>query len=299
LRQADIGLFHMDNAIKKIDKGEPIVALTRREWLVSLGSAVVLSGFRGPLGQAHQDPHAAGAALPPGLYRPSFDHLAHALASEDPFLPIPRGSETEYLRPHSGPFNPQAFAQEEFPVVRRLVEIILGEDLKNSSEKSAYGASASIYDEVAEWIDLVVASAPGIRILARSLPADQRALAVAYFGSEDPVRNLETFESERVCHEGLAWLREESQQRFAKSFLDADATGQVELVRAISDVREDKAAIHAGSRLFDFLKAESIRGFYTSRLGLKELDYKGHSFYGKPPGCGLTPGSQPTASKLE
>jgi hypothetical protein len=133
----------MDEATKKIDKGEPVVALTRREWLVSLGSAVVLSGFRGAPGQAQQDAHEVGAALPPGLYRPSFDHLAHALASEDPFLPIPRGTETEYLRPRSGPFIPQAFAQEEFPVVRQLVEIILGEDLKNSSEKPAYGAPAS------------------------------------------------------------------------------------------------------------------------------------------------------------
>jgi hypothetical protein len=289
----------MDEATKKIDKGDFVVLLNRREWLVRLGSAMVLSGFRGAPGQAQQEPHDVGAALPPGLYRPSFDHLAHALANEAPFLPIPRGTETEYLRPRSEPFIPQAFAQEEFLVVRRLAEIILGEDLKHLLEKPAYGAPASIYDEVAEWIDLVVASAPGIRRLAQSLPADQRALTVAYFGSEEPVRNLETFEAERVCHDGLAWLREVSQQRFAKGFLDADPAGQVELVRAISDVRPDKSAIHAGTRLFDFLKAESIRGFYTSRLGLKELDYKGNSFYGEPPGCGLTPGSQPTASKLE
>jgi Gluconate 2-dehydrogenase subunit 3 len=288
----------MDEDKKKIDEGRPVVALTRREWLLSLGSAVVLSGFRGVPGEVlQQDPQAFGAALPPGLYLPSLDHLTHALAREDPFLPIPSGTETEYLRPRSGPFIPQAFAQEEFRVVRRLVEIILGEDLKNSSEKPAYGAPASIYDEVAEWIDLVVASAPGIRTLARNLPADQRALTVAYLGSEEPVRELETFECERVCHEGLAWLGEESQQRFAKGFLDAEPAGQVELVRAISDVRTDKSAIHAGTRLFDFLKAESIRGFYTSRLGLKEIDDKGNSFYGEAPRCGLTPSSQPTMSK--
>jgi hypothetical protein len=287
----------MDDNEKKIDEGNPAVALTRREWLLSLGSAVVLSGLRGVPGEARQDPLAAGAALPPGLYRPSLDHLAHALASEDPFLPIPLGTETEYLRPRPGPFISKAFAQEEFPVVRRLVEIILGEDLKNSSEKPVSGAPAGIYDEVAEWIDLVVASAPGIRILARILPADQRALTVAYFGSEEPVRDLETFEPERVCHEGLAWLGEESNQRFAKSFLAADSVGQVELVRSISDVRADKSAIHAGTRLFDFLKAESIRGFYTSRVGLKEIDYKGNAFYGEAPGCGLTPSSQPTTAK--
>lgn len=288
----------MNETKKKINEGQPGIALTRREWLVSLGSAVVLSGFRVAPGQAQQEAQAAGAALPPGLYQPSLDHLTHALASEGPFLPIPPGAETEYLRARLGPFVSQAFAQQEFVIVRRLVEIILGEDLKNSSEKPIPGAPDSIYEEVAEWIDLVVASAPGIRTLARNLPADQRALAAAYFGNEERVRNLETFEPERICHEGLAWLGEESQRRFAKGFLDAEPAEQIELVQAISDARPDKSAIHAGTRLFDFLKAESIRGFYTSRVGLKELD-KGNSFYAKSPGCDLMTLSQLTVSKPE
>ena len=287
----------MDEPKKKKDQGEPVVALTRREWLVSLGSAVVLSGFPGAPGQVRHDANSAGTSLPPGLFEPSFDHLSHALAREEAFLPVPLGTETEYLRPRSGPFVPQGSTQEEFAFVRRLVEILLGEDLKSSSEKPPPDAPASIYDEVAEWIDLIVASAPGIRKLAQSLPADQRALTVAYFGSEEPVRHLETFEPERVCREGLAWLGEESQRRFAKGFLDADPARQVELVRGISDIRPDKSAIHAGTRLFDFLKAECIRGFYTSRAGMRELDYRGNTFYSKPPGCGLTPESQPNAGK--
>src|SRR6266566_357188 len=179
-------------------------------------------------------------------------------------------------------------------VVRRLVEIILGEDLKNASERLAPGAPASIYDEVAEWIDLVVTSAPGTRTVALNLPADQRALAIAYFGSEEPVRYLESFEPESVCREGLAWLGEESQRRIAKGFLDVDAGGQAELVRAISDARPDRSATHAGTRLFHFLKEETIRAFYTSRMGLKELDDHGNSFYGQPPGCGLPLRFRPT-----
>ena len=190
-----------------------------------------------------------------------------------------------------------------FALIRAIpgdpVEIILGEDLKNASEKLALGASASIYDEVAEWIDLVVASAPGTRTLALKLPPDQRALAVAYFGSEEPVRHLASFEPESVCRDGLAWLGEESQRRLAIGFLNIDPSGQAELVRAISDGRPDRSATHAGTRLFDFLKEETIRAFYTSRMGLKELDYQGNSFYGQSPGCGLPPGFRPTASEPE
>lgn len=283
----------MDEAKKKTDQSvTPNAAITRREWLLSLGGAVVLSGFRGMPAEAAREAHASGTPLPPGLYQPSLDHLLHALGSEGPFVSAPLGAETEYVRPGSPPFVPRAFAPQEFAVVRRLVEIILGDDLKPPSEKPDPRAPAGIYDEVAEWIDLVVSSAPAVRSLARNLPADQRALAVAFFGSEEPVLHLETSEPERICREGLAWLGEESQRRFAKDFLDVDASGQTELVQAISDARPDKSATHAGTRLFDFLKEETVRGFYTSRQGLKEIDLQVNSFYGQSPGCGLHAGDE-------
>jgi gluconate 2-dehydrogenase subunit 3-like protein len=286
----------VDDEKEKIDRGEIGAVLTRRELLLGLAPAVVLSGIAGA---ACRELQAANSPLPPGLYAPSLDHLGHALANEDPFLPVPPGSQTEYLRPRAAPFAPQGFSPGEFPVVRRLTEIILGDDLKNSQSKPERGAPANIYDEVAEWIDLVVASAPKTRALARNLTAEHRALAVAYFGSEAPVRELETFEPERICREGLAWLEEESRRRFAKSFLDAGFAEQAELLKLISDARPDKSTVHAGTRLFDFLKAECIRGFYTSRIGLKELDYKGNSFYGEPPACGLTEKSEPARNKTE
>jgi hypothetical protein len=289
----------MDEPENKSDKPKPGVALTRRDWLLCFGSAVVLSGFRGTPGKSLEESQTAAASLPPGLYLPSWDHLNHALSSEGPVFPIPPGTETEYIRSRPGPFVPQAFAPEEFRVVRRLVKIILGEDLRKASEESTPRVPASIYDEVVEWIDLVVASAPRIQMSARNLTPEQRALAVSYFGSEEPVRKLETFAPERVCEEGLAWLNEESHLRFAKGFQEAEPAGQLELVWAISDVRPDKSVVHAGTRLFDFLKAECIRGFYTSRLGMKELDYTGNSFYGQAPGCSLTPWSEPNTSNPE
>ena len=289
----------MDDVKKKGDDWEPVAAFTRRDWLLSLGSAIVLAGTssaNADTPQAAAPAQSASSPLPPGLYVPSPDHLAHALTSDEPFLLVPPGAETEYVQPRSGPFVPRAFARGEFAVVRRLVEIILGEGLKDPPEKAA-SAPVTIYDEVAEWIDFIVASAPAVRRAAKNLSADQRALAVAYFGSEHPVRELETLEPERVCREGLAWLGEESQRRYGKDFLAAEPPAQIELLQAISDARPDKISAKAGTRLFDFLKAETIRGFYTSRLGLKELAYKGNAFYSESPGCTLTPKLRPTAPK--
>ena len=278
----------MDEADDQFENGKPNAALTRREWLLSLGSAVVLAGCSGGPGEAGAVPGDAGA-LPPGLYVPSLDHLTHALTSDELFHPIPAGSQTDYIRPRSGPFVPQAFTPREFPMIRRLVEIILGEDLTNPTETPISGAPATIYDEVAEWIDLVVASGPGVRAQARALPAPERAVAVGFFGSEEPLRALETFAPEQVCRAGLTWLGEESRRRFDRDFTDAGAARQVELVNSMSDAAADQAAASDGTRFYHFLKAESIRGFYTSRRGLKELDYKGNSFYAESPACTLSP----------
>ena len=280
----------MNEAKNKSDKGKPNTTLTRRELLVSLGAAAVISGFQDVPGQTPDSP-VPSAQLPPGLYSPSIDHLTHALRSDGPFLAISPAAETEYRRPTLGPYVPQGFTAEEFLLIQRLVEIILGEDLENSPSHSVDGPQHSIYSECAEWIDLVTASAPAVRRTARNLAADHRSLAVAYFGSEDPLRQLETFEPERVCREGLVWLGEESHHRFGKAFLDAGRANQITLVQAISDARPDKSAVNAGTRLFEFLKAECVRGFYTSRLGLKELEYKGNSFYAESPGCGPLPGA--------
>jgi len=235
-------------------------------------------------GESQPTDQEVAAALPPGLYTPSIDRVTHALNSDGPFFPIPPGAETEFVRPRTSPFVPQAFMADEFCVIRRLVEIILGEDLRTMAQKIA-GAPDTIYDEVAEWIDLVVYSAPRVRSAARDLTPEERALAVAYFTREEPVRELETYEPEKACRDGLAWLQQESQSRYARSFTDIPVGEQLGLVASFSDNRPDRSRTHAGTRFFDFLKAESARGFYTSRFGLKELNHAGNSFYGQSPGC--------------
>lgn len=259
--------------------------LSRRDWLLNFGSAVILSGFAGMPGESQQTEHALATALPPGLYAPSIDHVTHNLNHDGPFFPVPAGAETEFIQPRSGPFLPQAFSSEEFAVVRRLVELVLGEDLKTAPAQPAAETPEKLYDEVAEWIDLVVVSGPGVRAASRNLTPEQRALAVAYFSAEEPARELETYEPERICKEGLAWLQQETERRSFTAFLKMPPATQLELLTSISDARPDAAVAHAGTRFFDFMKAEAVRGFYTSRVGLRELNYTGNSFYGQSPGC--------------
>ncbi len=211
--------------------------------------------------------------LPPGLYQPSRNYLGHALMSVGPFHPIPPGCPTDYIRPRTEPFTPSFFSPVEFEVVRRLTQLMLGVD-------------ESPAQEVAEWVDFRVASAPGVREAARRLEPLHRILAVAHFGSAQ-VTQLETANPENICREGLTWFSNAAHAYGSDQFLSLSDEQQIATLGSVSDERADKESQNPGTRLFTFLKAETIRGYYTSQAGLRELDFKGNGFYAKSPGCDL------------
>ena len=251
--------------------------ITRREWLLRLGGTTVLMGFKGAQVASQAGSLPGGAdQLPPGLYDPSEDHMTHALTSDDRFHPIPPGCETDFVRPQSGPFQPQFFSSADFQVVKRLVALILG-------EAEARGDAEATILEIAEWIDLEVSNAAAVREAALNLSPQHRALAVAFHG-EKPVKALETHEPQKIWREGLDLISAESRRRWGVAFVDAHETSQVDLLKSLDG---SEAADSAGSRLLVLLKNQVAHGFYTSQRGLKELDYKGNAFYAECPACNL------------
>jgi len=250
--------------------------ITRREWLLRLGGTAVLMGFRGSPAASQGGPGPVKTSqLPPGLYYPSLDHMTHALESDRRFIPIPAGSETDFLRPPSGPFQPQFFSPADLAVVRRLVALFLGEA---DGKTELAGTEA----EISEWIDLEVYYSKAVREAAQHLLPQHRALAIAYYG-EHEVTALETHDPQKVWREGLEWISAESSRRWGKAFLEVPSTSQAELLKSLSGRAGDN---DAGARLYVLLKEQVARGFYTSQRGLKELDYKGNGFYAECPGCG-------------
>lgn len=243
--------------------------------MVTISQAAVGLGLSGNMQADTQDAHQ----LPPGLYHPSADHLSHALMSTEQFHPVAPGCPTDYIRPRSGPFKPLFFSDSEFATIRRLTELLMGED-----SKSDHNDGQSATQEVAEWIDLRVWSAGGVREAALRIHPPYRDLAVSYYGPTQ-VKQVETWDPANTCRAGLAWLTAVSKAQHSKEFLSLGEAQQVAMLDAVSDERADKQSHNSGTRLFDFLKAETIRGFYTSRDGLKELDFKGNAFYARSPGC--------------
>jgi hypothetical protein len=234
---------------------------TRRDWLITISTAaaapVIAKRLQGDTGHV--------IALPPGVYDPSTDHLSHALMSVARYHSIPPGCPTEYVHPRPGPFVPQFFSKGEFAVVQRLVQVILGETSDNSES----------VEETAEWIDLRVSEAGTVRRAAGQLDSLRRALAVAYYGVAREDR-LATDDPAKICRGGLEWLSGHS-----RDFLSLGPAEQTAIMKAMSEEKADTR----GGQFFVFLKTETIKGFYTTRTGLKELDYKGNAFYARSPGC--------------
>lgn len=229
--------------------------MNRRDWMLTVGEVAAGLGISNLApAETRSEP-----SLPPGLYLPSNEHLGHALAN--PLMnPLATPGQSQ-----SGP--PQFFSQPEFAVITRITELILGEEQGSPLAKDA-----------AAWIDLYVFSSAGVRTAAVNLDPPHRALALAYYGA-DSVHQLESSDPQKICRAGLAWLAEQG------DFLALDPHGQIALLDSISDTRPQAQSQNAGTRFFRFMKSETIRGFYTSRTGLKELDYKGNSFYASSPGC--------------
>jgi hypothetical protein len=244
--------------------------ITRRQWLLLLGELAALAGVSGfiPESSAFLAGQENVTALPPGLYRPSATDLVHALSSAHHQIPPLLDSETDYAKPAATPYAPQFFSVQEFRTVTRIVEILLGTVDRESLAQSA------------QWVDLWFYCSTGVRQAAQKLAPMHRALAVAYFG-EDTMRDLETADPASVGRDGIAALQKLSADRHQKEFADLTIAEQTELVRLMSTSVQGVPL----RKFFDLLRAHTIRGYYTTAAGIKELDYKGNAYYTTCPGC--------------
>lgn len=282
----------MENRDEKKNPGDSTEksGLSRRKWLIDVGKAAALAGIAGKTGPLDAEvaagipaPETKLESLPPGLYRPSSGHLGMALQDDSRFHPIPPGCQVDFIRPRTGPYEPQFFSQDEYKVIHRLTALMLGEPADSSAE-SAQPSDGNIVDEVAEWVDLRTDSFSGVREAAGRLTPEQVAVSKAYNGAP-LLHQVKTTDPQKTYRDGLAWMAKESERRHQRGFVNLNEQQQVAILDLISDERADQGAENDGTRFFRQLKGDMISGFYTSRTGLKELDDKANRFYAESPGC--------------
>jgi gluconate 2-dehydrogenase gamma chain len=118
------------------------------------------------------------------------------------------------------------------------------------------------------------------------IPADDTAGArdagVSEFIDLMVSRDLEL---QRDFRTGLSWLNLHSQKTLGKTFLMLNADQQTALLEPLAYKKKFRAGEEPGRKFFDLIREYTVMGFYTSEIGLKELDYPGLSFYAESPSC--------------
>jgi gluconate 2-dehydrogenase gamma chain len=75
---------------------------------------------------------------------------------------------------------------------------------------------------------------------------------------------------------GLRWMDMQSIKRFEKAFKDADAKQQITLVDEIAYPEKAKPEMMQGVSFFSLMRNLTATGFYTSEIGIKDVQYMGN-----------------------
>ncbi len=158
--------------------------------------------------------------------------------------------ETEKAEDKSGAYSPKFFDAHQYKTLQALCETILPADADSGGAIEA-GAP--------EFIDLLTS---------------------------------ENDHYQSVLGGGLKWLDATCTSRYGNAYLDCTAAQQKEILDLIAfrkNAAQDESLTHA-VEFFSFLRNFTADGFFTSKIGIKYLGYKGNTFLTEFPGCPPVPG---------
>ena len=91
--------------------------------------------------------------------------------------------------------------------------------------------------------------------------------------------------SQEPMRKGLAWLDAESQRRYGKIFVDATAQQHGELLDQLAWPKRAPEALKDGVAFFIMFRNLTLTGFWTTKVGIDDLQYKGNTFVPRWEGC--------------
>ena len=84
---------------------------------------------------------------------------------------------------------------------------------------------------------------------------------------------------------GLAWLDRECQTRFDKMFVDCTTPDRTKVLDDIAWPSKAAAGMSHGVAFFNLFRDLTASGFWTSKMGIKDLQYIGNVFVPEWKGC--------------
>lgn len=126
------------------------------------------------------------------------------------------------------------------------------------------------------------------------IPADSDAGGAIEAGAPEFI-DLLTSENEDYQSKlggGLKWIDSTCKTRYSKSYLACSPQQQKEILDLIAYRKnaDNDEGLTDRVEFFSLLRNMTADGFFTSRIGIKYLSYKGNTFLTQFPGCPPVPG---------
>jgi gluconate 2-dehydrogenase gamma chain len=125
------------------------------------------------------------------------------------------------------------------------------------------------------------------------IPADEHSGGAIQAGAPEFIDLLtsENKEYQLALGGGLIWLDSQCVDRYGNVYTGCDATRQKEFLDLIAYRKNilDDASLSQGVEFFAFLRRLTTDAFYSSEIGIKDLQYMGNTFVRDFPGCPPVP----------
>jgi gluconate 2-dehydrogenase gamma chain len=87
----------------------------------------------------------------------------------------------------------------------------------------------------------------------------------------------------KIYKDGFAWMDGAMNTRGAASFVEATPEQQTALLDQIAYRRNQSPELNPGIEFFTWVRRMTVDAFYTSAIGIKDIDYRGNSPMGSYP----------------
>jgi gluconate 2-dehydrogenase gamma chain len=149
----------------------------------------------------------------------------------------------------TGPYKRQTFDDHQWETVHVLCDLIIPAD-----ERSGSATQAGVPEFLDDWI--------------------------AYRAEQDGNEDLKA-----QILGGLMWLDRESNAKFQQDFVKASPDQQKRLLDRIAYPKRAAKEDHAWVRFFSEYRSLTIGGFFSSKVGVKDLPYLGNTAVAHWEGC--------------
>ncbi|MDA2930961.1 gluconate 2-dehydrogenase subunit 3 family protein [Acidobacteria bacterium AH-259-O06] len=119
------------------------------------------------------------------------------------------------------------------------------------------------------------------------IPADERSGSATDVGVHEFIDFMMVDQPSRqtTMRGGLAWIDVQCQKRFGKTFVDCSGEKQKAMLDEIAWPRTAKPEMTHGVAFFNSFRDLTATGFWTSKMGIEDLQYMGNRFVPQWAGC--------------